>query len=195
MTDAEVKKDTCCKGEETEELVAPTDGTMSRGPAQEHFLDFITKEYVEDLALIPLEYLQEAEVRLVVIGPAPFKCIKPFKQLTGYQYTLYCDPDREIYKELGFLEKNVFGTLDQSKHIKSGMVMGVMKSMWRAMKVQEYQGNPNQQGGAFILGPGEEVHFTHLDEANTDHMNINELLVEAGVQAVSFPRDQRVLNI
>jgi hypothetical protein len=41
----------------------------------QHFLDFITQDYVEDLGMIPLEYLQEANVRLVVIGPAPFKFI------------------------------------------------------------------------------------------------------------------------
>ncbi|KAL8625705.1 hypothetical protein ACOMHN_043980 [Nucella lapillus] len=68
-----------------------------------HFLDFITKEYVEDLAVIPLEYLQEVDVRLVVIGPAPMKFIKPLKKLTGYQYTMYTDPDRHVYKALGLL--------------------------------------------------------------------------------------------
>ena len=41
----------------------------------QHFLDFITKDYVEDISLIPLEYLQEADVRLVIIGPAPYKYI------------------------------------------------------------------------------------------------------------------------
>ena len=41
----------------------------------QHFLDFITKDYVEDISSIPLEYLQEADVRLVLIGPAPYKFI------------------------------------------------------------------------------------------------------------------------
>ena len=42
----------------------------------QHFLDYITKDYVEDISMIPLEYLQEADVRLVVIGPAPYKFIQ-----------------------------------------------------------------------------------------------------------------------
>lgn len=160
-----------------------------------HLLDFITKEYVEDLAIIPLEYLQEADVRLVVIGPAHFKFIKPFRKLTGYQYTFYCDQEREVYKALGLHEKMAFGKLEQSKHIKSGVVMGVVKSVWRAMQTQEYQGDVQQQGGSFIIGPGEVVHFHHLDETATDHVNINDLLQEAGVQPVSFPRDKRVLIV
>ncbi|KAK6179391.1 hypothetical protein SNE40_011763 [Patella caerulea] len=160
-----------------------------------HFLCFICKEYVEDLALIPLEYLQAADVRLVVIGPAPHKFIKSFREVTGYNYTLYCDPDREIYKAFGLSEKLSAGSLTGSKHIKSGFIMGVLRSTWRAMKVREYQGDIKQQGGAFILGPGDELQFSHIDQSSTDHIAINDLLHEAGVQPVSFPNDPRVLQI
>ncbi|GFR87160.1 thioredoxin-like protein AAED1 [Elysia marginata] len=77
-----------------------------------HFLDFITKEYCEDISIIPLEYLQNAEVRLVIIGPAPHRFIKQFRQLTGLNHTLYVDPDREIYKALGCTEKLVACSLE-----------------------------------------------------------------------------------
>ncbi|PVD22772.1 hypothetical protein C0Q70_16028 [Pomacea canaliculata] len=160
-----------------------------------HLLDFITKEYVEDLALIPLEYLQEVDVRLVVVGPAHYKFIKDFKKLTRYQQTMYCDPDRQVYKTLGCIEKLACGPLSDSKHIKSGAWAGTLKSVWRAIQYQEFQGDVKQQGGAFILGPGEEVHFSHLDESSTDHTNINELLREAGVHPVNFPKDKPVIHI
>ena len=42
----------------------------------------------------------------------------------------------------------------ESQHVKSGLFAGVFKSMWRGMKHREYQGDTNQQGGAFVLGPG-----------------------------------------
>ncbi|KAK7508147.1 hypothetical protein BaRGS_00000386 [Batillaria attramentaria] len=160
-----------------------------------HLLDFITKEYVEDLAIIPLEYLQEAETRLVVIGPAPFKFIKPFRKVTNYQYTMYCDPDGELYKAMGCMFKMACGPLDKCKHVKSGVISGFMKSMWRAMQYQEYQGDPKQQGASFIMGPGDVVHFSHIDESASDHVDINDLLEAAGVQKVSFPKDQRVLTV
>ncbi|XP_055886647.1 peroxiredoxin-like 2C isoform X6 [Biomphalaria glabrata] len=70
-----------------------------------HFLDFVSKEYVEDIAIIPLEYTQNAGVRLVVIGPAQPKHIKAFKKLTGLSYSLYVDPEREVYKALGCQDK------------------------------------------------------------------------------------------
>ncbi|XP_047555198.1 peroxiredoxin-like 2C isoform X7 [Lutra lutra] len=48
-----------------------------------HFLCYICKEYVEDLAKIPKSFLQ------------------PFCKLTGYSHEIYVDPEREIYKKLG----------------------------------------------------------------------------------------------
>ena len=41
-----------------------------------------------------------------------------------------------------------------SRHIKSGLLTGMAKSVWRAMQYQEYQGDPRQQGGSFVIGPG-----------------------------------------
>lgn len=43
-----------------------------------------------------------------------------------------------------------------SPHVKSGMFMGQMKSIWRAMTspVFDFQGDLHQQGGAIIAGPG-----------------------------------------
>ena len=32
--------------------------------------------------------------------------------------------------------------------------MGMLRSTWKAMKVQAWQGEIKQQGGAFVFGPG-----------------------------------------
>ncbi|XP_074850266.1 peroxiredoxin-like 2C isoform X2 [Carettochelys insculpta] len=66
-----------------------------------HFLCYTCKEYVEDLAKIPKNLLQDAEVRLIVIGQSSYHHIKPFCSLTGYHHEIYVDPEREIYKILG----------------------------------------------------------------------------------------------
>ncbi|XP_041359066.1 peroxiredoxin-like 2C [Gigantopelta aegis] len=162
-----------------------------------HFLDFIAKEYVEDFAVIPVEYLQEADVRLVLIGPAPYRFIKSFKQATGYQQTLYCDPELDLYKTLGCPKKGGVGDLKGSKHVKSGFVMGILRSTWRAMReeARTYQGDVQQQGCALVVGPGDVLHYSHIDQSSTDHAPINELLKAAGVQAVSFPKDPRVQDL
>nr|XP_044998881.1 peroxiredoxin-like 2C isoform X2 [Jaculus jaculus] len=66
-----------------------------------HFLCYICKEYVEDLAKIPKSFLQEANVTLIVIGQSSYHHIEPFCKLTGYSHEIYVDPGREIYKRLG----------------------------------------------------------------------------------------------
>lgn len=44
-----------------------------------------------------------------------------------------------------------------SPHVKSGMLVGQMKSIWRAMTspIFDFQGDLHQQGGSIIAGPGE----------------------------------------
>lgn len=160
-----------------------------------HFLDFVTKDYVEDLGMIPLEYLQEADVRLVVIGPAPYKFINDFKKETSFNYTLYCDPEREIYATLELEQGYEPTDVSKSRHVKQNAFMGVLRNMWKIMRVQEWQGDVKQQGGAYILGPGEVVHYIHVDKNQIDHAPINELLKRAGVQQVSFPKDPRVQEL
>lgn len=43
-----------------------------------------------------------------------------------------------------------------SPHVKSGIFLGQIKSMWRAMTSPafDFQGDRHQQGGAIIAGPG-----------------------------------------
>ena len=45
------------------------------------------------------------------------------------------------------------------------------------------QGDPRQQGGSFILGPGKEkCGFVHFDRFNSDHATIPRLLEGAGIK-------------
>lgn len=153
------------------------------------------QEYVDDLADIPESSLSEADVQLVVVGCSLPKFIEPFRKATGYNHTIYVDPDRALYRALNCnvgLGKTV---LSDSKHVKSGLVSGILQSMARGMKHCEKQGDFSQQGGAWILGPGDVVSFAHCDAASTDHTAINDLLGLAGVAQVNFAKDKRVLSV
>ncbi|XP_041089261.1 peroxiredoxin-like 2C isoform X2 [Polyodon spathula] len=131
-----------------------------------HFLCYTCKEYVEDLAKIPKSFLSHADARLIVIGQSSHHHIDAFCQLTGYPHEMYVDPEKEVYKKLGMNRGDTF--------IKAG--------------------DPNQQGGALIIGPGAEVHFAHFDMNRLDHMPINWLLEQAGVQTVDFA-DQPIIHV
>ncbi|XP_036434679.1 peroxiredoxin-like 2C [Colossoma macropomum] len=163
-----------------------------------NFLCYACKEYVEDLSKIPQEALMDADVRLVVIGQSSFSHIEAFCSLTGYQHEIYVDHTRHIFKKLGMRKGEEFTeTASKSPHVKSSMLMGSLKSMWRAMTSPafDFQGDPLQQGGAIIVGPGSDVHFAHFDMNRFDHMPINQLLHLAGMQMIDFNRHPRIIDI
>ncbi|XP_074389012.1 peroxiredoxin-like 2C [Zonotrichia albicollis] len=162
-----------------------------------NFLCYTCKEYVEDLAKVPKAFLQESNVRLIVIGQSSYHHIKPFCSLTGYTHEMYVDPQREIYKILGMKRGEGNKTSVRSPHVKSNTLLGSIRSIWRAMTgpAFDFQGDPAQQGGALILGPGNEVHFLHLDKNRLDHVPINTILQLAGVKTVNFSNKPRIIDI
>ncbi|KAG9486833.1 hypothetical protein GDO78_006951 [Eleutherodactylus coqui] len=102
-----------------------------------NFLCYTCKEYVEDLAKIPKSYLQH------------------FCDVTGYSHEIYVDTNRDIYCKLG-MKKGESSGASGSPHVKSNIITGSIKSIWRAMESPafDFQGDPAQQGGAVIVGPG-----------------------------------------
>ncbi|KAM4879113.1 peroxiredoxin-like 2C isoform 2-T2 [Sylvia borin] len=144
-----------------------------------NFLCYTCKEYVEDLAKVPKAFLQ------------------PFCSLTGYTHEMYVDPQREIYKILGMKRGEGNNVSVRSPHVKSNTFLGSIRSIWRAMTgpAFDFQGDPIQQGGALIIGPGNEVHFLHLDKNRLDHVPINTVLQLAGIKTVNFSNKTQIIDI
>ncbi|XP_063176912.1 peroxiredoxin-like 2C isoform X2 [Chroicocephalus ridibundus] len=144
-----------------------------------NFLCYTCKEYVEDLAKVPKAFLE------------------PFCSLTGYTHEMYVDPQREIYKTLGMKRGEGNNVSVRSPHVKSNTFLGSIRSVWRAMTgpAFDFQGDPAQQGGALILGPGNEVHFLHLDKNRLDHVPINTVLQLAGVKTVNFTNKPQIIDV
>ncbi|XP_040011591.1 peroxiredoxin-like 2C [Xiphias gladius] len=164
-----------------------------------NFLCYSCKEYVDDLSKIPREALEGADIRLIVIGQSAHRHIQPFCSLTGYPHEIYVDPERCIYQKLGMKREEKFtNSANPSPHVKSGVFVGQMKSIWRAMTSPafDFQGDLHQQGGAIIAGPGSRVHFCHHDMNHLDHMPITWLLQLAGVQqALDFSDEPKVIHV
>ncbi|XP_013127331.1 thioredoxin-like protein AAED1 isoform X3 [Oreochromis niloticus] len=144
-------------------------------------------------------FVRDAEIRLVVIGQSAYHHIESFCLLTGYPYEIYVDPGRRIYQKLGMKREETFTDSAQpSPHVKSGIFMGQIKTIWRAMTSPafDFQGDLHQQGGAIIAGPGSKVHFSHLDMNRLDHMPINWLLQLAGAQqTIDFSHKPKIIHI
>ena len=48
--------------------------------------------------------------------------------------------------------------LASSEHVKSSKLGGILKSTFQTMKSMQLQGDPKQQGGQFVLGPGNHAY-------------------------------------
>lgn len=66
-----------------------------------------------------------------------------------------------LYIVKSCIKQNANSTLNyyfqESRHVKQNAFMGVLRNMWKIMRVQEWQGDVKQQGGAYIIGPGKSV--------------------------------------
>ncbi|XP_027889051.1 peroxiredoxin-like 2C isoform X2 [Xiphophorus couchianus] len=146
-----------------------------------NFLCYSCKEYVDDLSKVPRGALE------------------PFCLLTGYSHEIYVDPKRSIYLKLGMKREETFtDSALPSPHVKSGLFMGQIKSIWRAMTSPafDFQGDLHQQGGAIIAGPGSQVYFCHFDMNRLDHMPISWLLQLAGVQqSLDFSPKPKIMHV
>ncbi|XP_063313250.1 peroxiredoxin-like 2C [Pelobates fuscus] len=162
-----------------------------------NFLCYTCKEYVEDLAMIPKSFLENANVRLIVIGQSSYIHIQHFCALTGYSHEMYVDPEREIYSTLGMKKGETSTTSARSPHVKSNLISGSFKSIYRAITspVFDFQGDPAQQGGALIVGPGNRVHFMHRDVNRLDHVPIRTLLQYAGVKPIHFGDKPEIIEV
>ncbi|RDD47936.1 Thioredoxin-like protein AAED1 [Trichoplax sp. H2] len=138
-----------------------------------------------DLAKIPQESLAEANVRLIVIGCGKPNFIKKFRQETGYNHDMYCDPQRTIYSKLG-MATTLAHAAPRSEHIKSSELSGLAKSIWRGIKSMRFQGKVTQQGGQLVVGPGNILKYFHTDIGTFDHTPINKLLTVANVANINF---------
>jgi len=135
---------------------------------------------------VPPEHLKG--VRVVAIGCSPTKFIRGFQKDTGFPHELYCDPKRDVYNAAGFVR--VLGGLGKSPHVKSSVMGGIMKSTWRGIKAGSVsQGDVKQQGGAFVIGPGDNLIYAHQDSNPADHCPIDTLLTQAGLEPFFGPTD------
>lgn len=160
----------------------------------QHFLCYVCKEYIEDAARLKAENLRTASgepLRFIVIGCSESKFIAPFRELTSYRGELYVDPKLALYGKLGLSGKmgGMSVLFKSSPHVRSSMVGGFLNSMKRMMQSGEKQGPEMQQGGAFILGPGEkQCLWAHRDSHPFDHCSINKLLEVVGAPPVEFEK-------
>jgi len=147
-----------------------------------HFFCGMCHNYVVQLSEIPKATLEEVNTELVIIGCGEWKVIDVYKKNTGFQGRIFADPSRALYRHFGMTENIAAGGKDDPKpSYVENTISTTLKSMGRgALEPSSWgkQGNLSQNGGDFILGPGNTCSLAHRMRHSTDHMDFEDLLKE-----------------
>lgn len=160
-----------------------------------HFLDYVTRDYVEDFSKIFKHELEQHSCRVVMIGCSPPKFIKQFVDQTSCPHAMYCDSTREIYKMLALHSRTMDSPqTSKSPHVKTNSFIGFWQTVWRAVTNLE-QGDPFQMGGQLIVKSNKTIQFFHRDSHPYDHTPINDLLKVIGLPPIDFKTKYHIKHV
>ncbi|EIM83215.1 uncharacterized protein STEHIDRAFT_148818 [Stereum hirsutum FP-91666 SS1] len=151
-----------------------------------HFFCGLCQQYTSQLAAVKSEALQAANTKIVVVGCGEWKLMKDYKENTGFKGSIYADPDRALYRALD-MKENMKGTPAGEKkrgYLQDSIVQNVVGAFKRGFKHPlniGKQGNVSQNGGEFVFGPGDTCSFASRMQHTEDHVEIADLMKEAGV--------------
>ncbi|KAH9926481.1 AhpC/TSA antioxidant enzyme-domain-containing protein [Fomitopsis serialis] len=152
-----------------------------------HFFCGSCQQYVMQLAEVPQESLQQAGVRLVVIGCGDWQPIQNYCDTTGFKGEMYADPSRALYTALGLVESLDVTPSGQEKrsYITRSLLRNALRSILQGpLKTPQHigkQGKISQLGGDFVFGPGETCSFASRMRHTEDHIEVADLMRTAGV--------------
>ncbi|MFQ5351855.1 MAG: peroxiredoxin-like family protein [Candidatus Binatia bacterium] len=114
--------------------------------------------------------LDQAGVALVAIGNGNTEQAKDFVSAFDFPGEVYVDPERRGFRAFR-LNRGLISTLGPS-----AMLRGI-RAFGAGFRQGAMAGDPWQQGGTFVIGPGPELLFAHRDAGAGDQPDVDGLLV------------------
>lgn len=110
-----------------------------------------------------------ADVTLVAIGSSRPDQAKEFADSFSFTGELYCDPGLKTFKAFD-LERGVLKTLGPSSLIRG------ISTIKKGFRQGKSAGDLWQQGGVFLIGPGDRIHFAHRNRIAGDQADFSTVL-------------------
>ncbi len=108
------------------------------------------------------EKLTDKGVSVVVIGSGTPEQARSFRENFDYTGEMYVDEDLDAYNAFE-LERGFFKTLGFRSIAKGFTALG------QGFRQGLHAGDLWQQGGLFVMGPGNRIVFQHVDRFAGDH--------------------------
>jgi len=115
------------------------------------------------------KHILDRGAELWVVGNGRPEQAQDFKEQHGLDFPLLVDPELVAYAAAG-LRRDLGSTLNFAT---LGNAVRALRAGFRQSSVQ---GDPWQQGGAFIISPDGQDLYRHISQAAGDHPDIGELL-------------------
>lgn len=113
--------------------------------------------------------LDALEVGLAAVGSGSPEGARRFIEAFGFGGEMYLDPGLSVYRAFG-LKRGIVQTIGISSLFKG---ITALKDGFRQGGAD---GDLWQQGGLFVMGPGERVIFSHRDQFAGDHADLHRVL-------------------
>ncbi len=108
-----------------------------------------------------------------MVGCGRSEHIAGFRDATGYDGPLFTDPSLRAFATAGLAQG-----WTRTFHPRS-LLKGIA-AFASGFRQGARRGNPVQQGGTFVLGPGERVRFEWRDRFAGDHPEMRDVLAALG---------------
>jgi peroxiredoxin len=110
---------------------------------------------------------------VVVVGSGQPEHIRAFRQATGYDGPLLTDPSLRAFRTAALAH-------GWSRTFHPRSVWKGVRAFASGFRQGARRGDPVQQGGTFVLGPGERVRFEWRDRFAGDHPEMCDVLAALG---------------
>ena len=118
------------------------------------------------------DQLDQHGITLVAIGSGSTDQAVSFVNAFGFTGEMYTSRDLAAYRAFR-LVRGVWQSLGPASIYRG------FQAMKNGFRQGPAAGDPWQQGGAFLLGPGERLRFAHRDRFAGDHADLGALLAAA----------------
>jgi hypothetical protein len=123
-----------------------------------------------------LPEIERRGATLVVVGPAKPEHIAAFRQATGYAGSLYVDPSLRTFRTAGLVHG--WATTYHPLSVLKGV-----RAFAQGFRQGARQGDVAQQGGTFVLGPGDRVRFEWRDRFAGDNPDLDAVVTAIPTRA------------
>ena len=111
--------------------------------------------------------LDRSGVGLVAVGSGSPASARKFVHQFGFEGEMVVDPSLKAYRAFD-LERGMLRTLGPASLLKG---IGAMKN---GFSQGSAEGDLWQQGGLFVIGPGDRIDFAHRDRFAGDHADLGQ---------------------